>query len=1171
MEIPVFTHRLGNVLLIGACVLSIHAKSFAQSSYGSVVGTVKDPSGAVVPGAKTVLTDVDTSEIKSVTTDASGDYQFVNLQPGRYKVDVDVTGFSHLRREGVQVAVAVATRVDLTVAVGTGGEIVEVNEETPLLNSEDASVGQVVEGRAVSEMPLNGRNVMNLIQLAPGVVPHGQSQGQQNRSGYANYQISGGMAQEGRTVLDGAPLQTALTNGQAFVPIQDTVQEFQVMGNNVPAEYDGTLNGVINIATKGGGNQFHGNAYEFIRNRVLNANTFFNNRNKIARPPFTQNEYGANGGGPLIRNKTFFYAAWENFSQRVGTTNSFTVPTAAERTGDFSNLRSASGAVVPIYDPLTTCGQLGNAPCAGGVVTRQQFPGNIIPASRFDQTAAIMLKYWPLPNAVGAANTNANNFVVSQNIANNRNWEHLRIDQVIGSKQRMFGTFDRYSNAQPAFDWYGLGINYAQTQGSLRGMLADTYTLNPTTVIDARVAYSRTVFVRIPNTLGIDLSTIGWPSSYNAQFLKTQLPVIAPQGFSNSDGGETTAQSSSNVSSQYAGVGYFGTSLTKIAGRHTIKAGGEYSWMPTAYGQGQVSQFNFTSAFTALNPLSPGSTGSGLASYLLGLGQSGSVGNVLFPYETLHTGGVYVQDHYSVTQKLNLNVGLRWQYPGYWMERHDRQVVFQPGATNPVLSGAGLNYAGDLVLVNSARYNNRSNQNPHWDLFDPRVGLTYRFNEKNVLRSGFAITYTPSGYSQYSQPLQSPVASATTSWVPTLDGGTTAVNKLSNPFPTGINPAPGRDPSYEKVLLGTIVTAPLTHNSTQYMENWNIGYERQLGGSTVIDLSYVGTHGVHLIMQGDPNPPGGPNLDQLPDQYDSMGTQLLSATANPFFGVANTGTLAQKTVPAGQLMLPFPQYLAVYNPAAGELDAHYNALEAKLQRRFGAGGNLLVSYAWSRNYGTADTIYGHTEPNLPGGIQDYNNLHNEESVLSFDVPQIAVISYVLDLPFGKGKRFLATSNSVVSAVVSGWGVDGITTFQSGFPLPILAQPTSLSTYFGAGQPRPNLTQGCSVSKSGSAQARLQGWFNTACFTQPSSFGYGNEARVDQNIRQSGIANYDAAVLRNFKLYDRVNFMFRAEVFNMFNRVQFGPPGGTLGTAQFGVVSSQINNPRLFQFGGRITF
>ena len=312
-------------------------------------------------------------------------------------------------------------------------------------------------------------------------------------------------------------------------------------------------------------------------------------------------------------------------------------------------------------------------------------------------------------------------------------------------------------------------------------------------------------------------------------------------------------------------MGYFSGGLTKIVGRHTIKIGGEYSWMPTDNSTTGSSAFSFTTNFTAANPLSPGSTGSAFASYLLGLGSTGSTKNALYPYGSLHTGALYAGDVFQASRRLTLNFGIRWEYPGYWSERYNQEAVFMTQAINPVLQSAGLNYPGDVVLVNSSQDTlTGTNQIPHWDLVAPQVGAAYRLNDKTVARFGYGISYAPGTVMQYEQPATAPINNATTAWVPTQNSGLTPVATLSNPFPTGINPAPGRNLSYESNVLGTSVVLPIPGDASPYIMNWNVGLERQLGDTGVLEVAYVGTRGVHLRMGGDSGPSdGGPNLNQI--------------------------------------------------------------------------------------------------------------------------------------------------------------------------------------------------------------------------------------------------------------------------------------------------------------------
>ncbi|MBO0800757.1 MAG: carboxypeptidase regulatory-like domain-containing protein, partial [Blastocatellia bacterium] len=437
-------------------------KTVAQTFYGSISGNVTDSNGAVVPTARVTLTSLGTSERRVVETGTDGNYQFVNLVPGRYRIEIEKTGFKRYTRPEIIVEVQAALRIDTVLETGDVNEVVEVNGQTPLLQPETTSLGQIVDSRKVREMPLNGRNVLNLVALAPGVVPQGQSM--QNPTGtnifaWGNYQIGGGAANQSAAFLDGGPLNVIYANLTTLVPTQDAIQEFRVQTNNLSAEFGRFTGGVINLTSKSGTNEFHGSAYEFLRNRVLNSNTFFNNSSGIERPAFTQNQFGANIGGPVKlpkklfgplgldgKDKLFFFFAYEGFRQRQGQSFQSTVPTEAFRNGDFSNLRDAQGNLIPIYDPLTTCGRLGNPACAvdangNEIITRQQFPGNIIPPNRLDATAKALRNLWALPNTAGQQFTNVNNFATNASIGGDNDQYNARIDYNLSEKQRIFGRY----------------------------------------------------------------------------------------------------------------------------------------------------------------------------------------------------------------------------------------------------------------------------------------------------------------------------------------------------------------------------------------------------------------------------------------------------------------------------------------------------------------------------------------------------------------------------------------------------------------------------------------------------------------------------------------------------------------------------------------------------------
>jgi hypothetical protein len=375
------------LLTLAACVASIDKPAAAQTSYGSIVGTVIDASGATIPGAAITLTNNRTSDRRVAQSNSDGAYEFLNLLPGQYRVDVEKAGFKHLTRDPIEVLVQATVRVDAAMQIGDVGQTVEVSAQTPLLQTDTSSLGTVVESRKVQEMPLNGRNVINLVTLVPGVVAQGSSMTNptgQNIFSFGNYQIGGAIAGQNATFYDGAPLNVAQGSLIALIPTQDATQEFRVQTNSLGPEFGRFAGGVINLVSKSGSNSIHGSGYEFLRNKVLNANTFFNNSSGKPVPAFTQNQYGANVGGPIKKDKTFFFFAWEGFRLRYGFPFLVAVPTAQQRIGDFSNTRNASGALIPIFDPTN------NVVGANGQVTRPQFPNNMIPLSRLDSLEALV-------------------------------------------------------------------------------------------------------------------------------------------------------------------------------------------------------------------------------------------------------------------------------------------------------------------------------------------------------------------------------------------------------------------------------------------------------------------------------------------------------------------------------------------------------------------------------------------------------------------------------------------------------------------------------------------------------------------------------------------------------------------------------------------------------------
>ncbi|MBA3439084.1 MAG: TonB-dependent receptor [Pyrinomonadaceae bacterium] len=693
-------------------------------------------------------------------------------------------------------------------------------------------------------------------------------------------------------------------------------------------------------------------------------------------------------------------------------------------------------------------------------------------------------------------------------------------------------------------------------------MFADTYTFNPTTIADFRLAYLRFVYDRTPESLGVDLTTFGLPAFLNNQVAFRHIPTPCVQGFEDVFCSAGTGSTIIARNDSYS----FAPSLTKIAGRHTLKFGGEIRRLTHNYAQSNIPSgfFNFNNVLTAANPFSPAGTGSGFASFMLGYG---SGGNILTPALTAGQQiyqGYYVADAFQVNQKLTLNLGLRWELPGPWSERFDRLTVLLLDAESPLAKPTGLPLKGKLGLVNSADRPERYSENKHWKLFAPRLGFSYRLTDKTVVRGGYGIFYLPNDVAFSTAPNNSPVNALGTQWVSTIDAGVTPVDRLSNPFPNGILQPPGNSSSFQSILLGQgLGNSPVPNEPYGYNQQWNLNIQRELSEGMLVEVAYAGARGVHL--------PSNQQINQLPDEFLSLGTSLQQQVSNPFFGLITSGPLAARTVARGQLLRPFPQYTGVSIAAIANRNSIYHSGQLKVEKRFRAGGSILGAYTWAKNIGDTDTLTGWLEASGGGvgGVQNNNNLRLERALSSFDVPHRLVVSYVLDLPFGSGRRFLGGASGAADKVVSGWGINGVYTAQSGFPLK-LGTAVNLTNSFGGGS-RPNYIAGCDPSVSGQAQEKLNKWFNTACFQQPAAFTFGSLGRTLGAVRLHGINNFDFAVFKRTPVTERVGVEFRTEFFNLFNRVQFGPPGQGLGNPQFGIVSSQVNNPRLVQFALRLIY
>lgn len=1202
-----------------ALLVAVMPSVFGQTTFGSITGQVTDTSGAVIPAAQVTLKNLGTSEIRMMKTGSDGLYQFVNLVPGSYSIKVDKQGFQSLTRSPIVVEVNQTVRIDAKMQLGQVTQTIQVTTQTPLLQPETSSLGQVIGTREVNEAPLNGRNPMNLVALAPSVVPQGQSMGTptgQNPFGFSNYQIGGAIANQGAEYLDGVPLNNAYINELSLIPTQDALQEFKVQTNNLDAEWGRFAGGIINFTTKSGTNQLHGTAYEYLRNTVLNARDYFTPN----RGPFVQNQFGINAGGPVYiphlydgRNKTFFFFSYEGFRQRIGNTYVESVPTAAEKNGDFTNYRDSNGNVIPIYDPTTT------TLSANGMYSRQQINCNgalnmICPSVIAGNPAVqFMLKEFPNPNtAPSNAFTQVNNWIQNSSGGGNNGEEVARVDQNISDKQHLTVRYVRWTNLNFPIDPLGTGVcqdRCTEKFTTHNAMIDDVYNFSPTVIMDLRLSYGRLAYNRIPADVGLDLSQLGpaWAPLNNEVVLR-DLPnpnfTGGPDSFL---GNVFNSNGVGSVINAYDDTPRIAGSVTKIAGRHTLQFGGEYRIDHHNYLQTNtpVGNFNFSSGFTQVTPTNANlpngqATGSAFASFLLGYG-TGSGQQYVNPVasEQIYP-ALYAQDQFKATSKLTLNLGIRWEQDGPYTERFNRISVLEPNLSAPLPSlpcvtlpaGTAAAYGstqvclpalkGTFALVNSSQNPSRSAQKTPWTQFSPRLGFAYQWKTNTVIRGGYGLFWINPAVEFDEAPNTDGLNGASTPWLTSVDGGHSpcqhpnlavgaeacpggATFNLSNPFPNGIVQPFGRNlAGFQAFEYGQGPFALLPTNAYAYYQQWNIDVQHQLPHGALIDLAYAAARGTHL-------PDFSQQIDPLPDKYLSLGSHLNDTVPNPFYGIVTNGTgLSAANTTLGQLLLPYPQYTGYSIGASGFGSSIYNSMQLKVEKRTAGGGTLLVAYTISKmiTTGDIDSLTSWLESTGSAGIQDWNNLRNEQSLSSYDVPQRLVASYVIDLPFGRGKRFLSSTSGVGGQLISGWGVEGVTTYQRGFPLNFGTTGVSTGPNDGA---RPN--KAGSGALSGSAESRLNEWFNTSAFSLPANYTFGNESRVDPVLRSEGVENWDVSLVKNtqFGPEDRLGVQFRAEFFNLFNRPQFGPPNTTVGSGSFGVVNSTINNPRLIQFALRFSF
>ena len=1104
----------------------------AQSFTGAILGTVLDSTGAHVPGATVTVINAGTNARYEVRTGAAGSYAAQLLPPGIYKVEASAAGFKKFFQDGITLQIQRQARLDITLTVGEVTESVMVSADAALLETASSTIGKVVDNKRIVNLPLNTRNVYSLIFLTPGVAG---TVG--NNYGDMRYSVNGARARQMDTLIDGVSASHATVTGFSGIsvfPSVDAIEEFKVMGANYPAEYGRSMGSVLNVVFKAGTNKLHGSAYEFLRNSKLDSNNFFDNRRGAPLNSFKRSQYGGTVSGPIKRDMTFFMASYEGLRERRAASTIFTVPTGLERGGDFSRTFAANGNLIQVYDPFST-----RSNGAGGFV-RDTLPGNIVPASRQDPVAVSALKYYPLANTVSNAVTNQFNYANQGSAGVNLDQWDIRIDHSLTAKQKIFGRYSKRNTENVPAIFFPKETTIAEGRviesDNVHGAVFDyTNTLSPTMILNARLGFARTLYLYANQGLGFSPSTLGFPK-YLDQILDVQMfPRIGPGGYQ-SLGGNGNRRNAFNSNTALA-------NLTKIAGKHTVKAG--YEGRLHRVGVSEFDNqgvFGFSATMTqGPNPNTASATaGNSLASMLLGVGSSGN--NLIQNFKNVATQNFYmawyVQDDWRVTGKLTLNLGVRYDFDSPRTERFNRTNFFDPTANSPLGNGA----RGGLVFVG---VNGRDRHQYIWDLNNlaPRLGLAYQLNRKTVIRMGYANIF---GQSQ--QAAHGTIGTTgwrlDNLWVNSLDG-ITPYNLLRDPYPNGFRALPG---SADGLLTGTggDLEAVIRETPAPLSMQWNFNVQRELPGQLMIESAYVGTRGLQLN--------NGVTYNQITPDKMALGSQLNQLVDNPFFGKIPSGALAAQRVARGQLLRPFPQFASIGIVNVAGASSIYHSWQNTLTKRFTRGLTFEGSYTWSKV--------------IEDGLSHQNayDIRASRSITDLDITHRLVLSYIYELPFGRGRRFGSSMSRLTDTVFGGWQVNGFTNFQSGTPISISASNTA--GLFGS-QTRPN-NNGTSGRLTGKVDERLNAYFNRAVFSQPAAFTFGGLGIRQPDIRTDGVRNFDLSLFKDFKLIEReggpLRLQFRSEFLNAFNTPRFGGPNTTVTSSSFGVIASQANAPRQIQFG-----
>jgi Carboxypeptidase regulatory-like domain/TonB-dependent Receptor Plug Domain len=1017
-----------------AIVGIIASPAFAQEARSTVSGTITDQAGAAVVGAQVHITNTETAITTSAVSNEVGQYRLLFVNPGTYRLTVEMTGFRTFVREGVLLTLGEAATLDVPMQVGAQADTVTVSAQAPMLDAEKADRGMVIDQQTLSSLPIIARVPNLMATLVPGVIwtaPNYTSLAPFSNGAFSSFSVNGSISPSAEFLLDGAPndMIYQAAHSVAYVPPVDAVEEFKVVTGAYDAQYGRNGGGVMSVALKSGTNMLHGTAYYFMKRSFLDANTFANNAAGGAKNYDKLDEWGFTVGGPVIipkvyhgKNKTFFFAAYEKYHWNTLARNQVSsVPTQAQRNGDFSQTFNSAGQLNTIYDP--TSGHSVN-----GTWVRNPFPGNIIPANQLDPVGSKMAGTYPLPNIVLPGPVNWQNNYFSP-LYTQYSFPNVvaRMDHSFSEKERIYGRYaynnqllsDISNNYLP-----GLGADNRYGNKVNNAVVLDSVTVfSPTTTLDLRASMNRWTQNYSPQVYNASTGALalGLPASLVNQFEEPyRFPYITAANY------QYVGESSSNIWFAPSTNWSFAPTLSIVRGRHYIKVGLDFRLMHLANYQPAFAggTFAFDQTFTRANYLTADSlTGNAIASMLLGAATSGGVDYIARPYYSWRYFAPWVQDDIKVSRRLTVNVGLRWDILGPLTERYNRlNYGFFPNSVNPISSAinqtqfpgykayGGIGFTGVNGLPRSAF-------NTDWNNIQPRIGAAFQLTPTTVLRGGFGISYIPQvsfgnsfGFSQ------------STPFVATLNANQTPAGAVSNPFPSGLL-APVGSTQGLGTLLGQSPNYADPSGRIGYVYSFSFGIQKQLGHQVRVEASYVGSRTYdapvtstynalpkQVLALGDVTQGGNPNV-------------LNQQVPNPFQGLLPGTSLNSATITRQQSLLPFPEFTALNQQNIPVGKVWYNSLQTNVQRRYSNGFSMTASYTFSKN------------------IQALSYLNPQDSkpantIVPFDRTHVFVFAPVYELPFGPGRTFLNASHGWISRLAGGWQLMGNFTWQSGVPMTV---------------------------------------------------------------------------------------------------------------------------------------